>query len=357
MVMARNENQEQSSDQRGMAAIMVTVILMIVISIIVLGFAQVVRREQQNALDNQLSTQAYYAAESGVNLAQEKIKTKLNTGGALIDKTTCGASPSGPTGYNISSADLVVGQEAEITCLLVSRKLSTLEYQKVDMHSVPMYVKSEAGNINRLYISWQASSGSTTTAGCSSGATTSFSDSWSCPQPLLRLDLVEPGAATNPTAAGNNQYTAFLYPTTSGNNAITAGGASAINSSKDNVIAAKCETTTGVDHPRICTATITGLAAQAYAARVMSVYGESDVTVFASDVGGTRRALVEGQVLIDATAKASDVLKRIQARMSLTTGVPDFAITAGGGGICKRYQTIGGNTTVASGSPAFCSIP
>jgi len=39
------------SKQRGMVAIMITMILMIVISLIVLGFAQISRRNQRQSLD------------------------------------------------------------------------------------------------------------------------------------------------------------------------------------------------------------------------------------------------------------------------------------------------------------------
>ena len=336
MDMKRGINKQQ-----GMAAIMVTMILAVVISIIVIGFAQVVRREQRNSLDNQLSTQAYYAAESGVNLAQSVLKADPT----LTDKPDCAATGPFADKYDI-------GENAEITCLLISSKLSSLEYQKVDMHSVPMYVKADAGTVDRLYISWQASSGSSSVAGCPA-APGSFGSSWSCAQPLLRLDLVPDNGASDPASVANSQYTAFLYPTTSGGGLVSYAA-----NSKNTVVAAKCTASTGALNPRICTMTIQGLGQQAYAARVMSIYGDSDVTVFATDPSNVRRTLVEGQVLIDVTAKASDVLKRVQARTSLTAPIPDFGITAAGGGVCKRYQKVGDTISIddAVAYPA-CAIP
>ena len=334
-----------TNKQQGMAAIMVTMILAIVISIIVIGFAQVVRREQRNSLDNQLSTQAYYAAESGVNLAQSALKTN-----PALTKSDC---PDTTTPE--FSGKYGIGENAEITCLLISSKLSSLEYQKVDMHSVPMYIKAETGTVDKLYISWQASSGSTSVAGCSAGVG-SFGSSWPCAQPLLRLDLVPVVGPSTPAGVDAAQYTAFLYPTTGG------GGLATYNAnSKNNVVAAKCQTATGTLNPRVCTLAINGLGQQAYAARIMSIYGDSDLTVFATDPSNIRRTLVEGQVLIDVTAKASDVLKRVQARTSLTAPVPDFGITAAGGGVCKRYQKIGDNISIeplSDGStPPACTIP
>ena len=56
--------------ESGIVSLMMTLVIMLVISLIVIGIAQLSRREQRQALDNQLSTQAFYAAESGVNDAQ-----------------------------------------------------------------------------------------------------------------------------------------------------------------------------------------------------------------------------------------------------------------------------------------------
>ena len=65
-----------------MVAILVTMNLMIVISLIVLGFAQISRRNQRQSLDRQLSTQAFYAAETAVNDAADLIKTAVQAGTA-----------------------------------------------------------------------------------------------------------------------------------------------------------------------------------------------------------------------------------------------------------------------------------
>ena len=61
---------------------------MIVMSLIVLGFAQISRRNQRESLDRQLSTQAFYAAESGVNDARELITTAAQNNQAIPAKKT-----------------------------------------------------------------------------------------------------------------------------------------------------------------------------------------------------------------------------------------------------------------------------
>lgn len=337
MGMKENQKLQRASDQRGMAAIMITVILMIVISIIVLGFAQVVQREQRNSLDNQLSTQAYYAAESGVNLAQ----SRLTANPALPEKTTCAANAT------FTAADYLIGEEAAVTCLLISKKLPTLEYQNVDMHSVPMLIQADAGaGISEITVSWESPT-SLSMAGCAASGEFPASpvNGGNC-QPVLRLDLLPVTVGMTAASAASTQFTSFLYPAAS-SVPITyaAGSVQGINN-------VRCDASAT---PKKCNAVITVNGANQYVARVMSVYGESNVTVTAKSSGSAVK-LINGQVLIDVTAKASDVLKRIQARMSLTTPVPDFAITSGGTGICKRYQKIGSTISVDGVHPA-CNIP
>ena len=61
--------------------------MIVIISLIVLGFAQLARRNQRQTLDSQLSTQTYYAAESGVNAALRIVRSPHTYEPG--DKTTC----------------------------------------------------------------------------------------------------------------------------------------------------------------------------------------------------------------------------------------------------------------------------
>ena len=331
-------------DQQGMTAIVITVVLMFVISIIILAFSQTIHREQRNALDNQLSTQAYYAAESGINYAQNVAK---NTPGLLTDKTNCG--PQAPfTDYN-------VGENAELTCLLVTSRLQTLEYQGITMESVPVYVKSEAGNVGTLHVSWQSAT-DTSTAGCGGSVpSNAFPANWSCRQSVLRLDVVpvDPAGSVTADDVKNRQYTIFLYPTTS--SSIPTSAYQSGPGAKGLIAAASCRPATGPGtlRPKVCNAQISGINNQAAAVRLMSVYGPADVTLFATNGSLPLKTLVEGQLLIDSTARAADVLKRVQARVPLAgSQVPDFALLSGGAGVCKRYLISAGVASIDGSFPA-----
>src|SRR5687768_8797387 len=115
MKIYRIRGRSGKHTQQGMAAIFVTMIMMIVISLIVLGFAQVSRREARDSLDRQLSTQAYFAAETGVNDAVEVIKS--SGAGSIPEKTSC--EYSGPE-YDASKAVIDSTNNVSYTCLLVT---------------------------------------------------------------------------------------------------------------------------------------------------------------------------------------------------------------------------------------------
>src|ERR1044072_6757095 len=126
-------------DQNGMAAIIVTMVTMVVISLIVLGFATISRREQSETLDQQLSTQAFYAAETGVEDAKNVITAAIRAGKAIPSKTDCdtntvsGYTPSYPIGAGtvLNSANGVSS-----SCLLVDPVPDSLEFDGIGTDNV-----------------------------------------------------------------------------------------------------------------------------------------------------------------------------------------------------------------------------
>jgi Tfp pilus assembly protein PilX len=135
--------------QAGMVSIIVTVILMFVISITVLGFAQVIRRSQREALDNQLSTQAFYAAESGINDARTILAA--NPGSSV---TSC-AKPSPPNPFSTLDYTVDAAHGVSYSCLLVEPSPSQLKYDldpsaqskiiPIDTHELSSYERSAKG--------------------------------------------------------------------------------------------------------------------------------------------------------------------------------------------------------------------
>lgn len=346
-------------NEQGLAALVVTAMLMTVVSLIVLGFAQVTRREQTQTLENQLATQAFYAAESGVNLAQSRLG--LVTG----SKTTCGPDA------NFSNADYNISADGSvrITCLLLNKNVKTLEFQNVGSSPRVSLIKSLSGApFTNIYVAWHTQNAGAIT-GCPAPDATagrlpvgSGADLWNCNQPLLRVDLV-PLADTNnlvPATLALNQLSTFLYPVNGGTKPSVFNYSDSSGASIGRISPVSCTTDTST-HPRYCVARIVVNVAPsaAYAVRLVGLYGEAGVSIYGSTASETNATLTDGQVEIDSTARAVDVLKRVQTRVGLlsTNGEgADGPLTTTGLGICKQYFVTPTGVDIPGGTDAFCGI-
>lgn len=344
------------SQQQGMVAIVTTMILMIVISIIVLGFSQVVRRNQRQVLDSQLSSQAFYAAESGINIARAKLAADPS-----FRSDSCGTAV--PLGGD---------NNVEVTCLLV-QGVETLRFDKLSTTSKVSLIQPEGGaNVGSLYINWESANGSAVTTGCTTGTSPTptnqvLPSSWPCSQPMLRVDLVPleaDGVTMTRTALSDSQFTAFLYPKRNNNPnnppAVMSEVAwgTAVNTSKGAIVPVICSNSLGNDPNKKskCSLRIHSLPVKnRFAIRLMSIYGEANLNIHASG-----NPILEGaQMVVDSTGRAADVLKRVQARIPINgvpgQQVPSFAIDTAGP-LCKQYQLMAGDTIYGSPPSPGCTL-
>lgn len=327
-------------DESGMVSLIVTMVLMIVVTLIVIGFSQIARREQRQALDRQLSTQAYYAAESGINDAMGAIKN-----GYTADKNDCVAvSP-----FTDVKADL--GNGVSYSCLLIDQSPNTLEYTDIDTaKSTYARFSSTTANIETLEIWWQGTNDSTTFA----TSYPNFPPAGSWPAggtPVLRA-TVTAVTSYNRNALDGNTYTAFLYPNTGASSTLAAGGPATSGA----IGQGGCSSG---NTPKYCHVSISlSAAAPEVFLQLKSIYGSSKVTIIARDSSSSQLELKGAQTLVDATGKATDVLRRIQVRVPSTSSYdyPPSAVYSVQG-VCKRLNVIPGvgGTSVASGSPAICN--
>src|SRR5581483_12189470 len=118
MISMRGNNKWQTS-QSGMASFLIVMIMMVVITLIILGFSQVTRRNEREALDRELSSQAFYAAESGVNVTTSKIAAYVKTNGytTLPDKTTCPNAYDPTAVGGVGAAIPNLGSGVRYTCV------------------------------------------------------------------------------------------------------------------------------------------------------------------------------------------------------------------------------------------------
>lgn len=337
--------------QEGMIAIMTTMVLMVVISLIVLGFAQIARRNQRESLDRQLSTQAFYAAETGVNDARRQIQTAVAAGTLTIpEKTGCTDTAGGFYTFNpiIDSA-----RNVKYSCLLVDPSPTSLAYGDIGVKSTIIPIASKSGGaLNALRFEWKAKDSETPgwpMSGCPAASNNVFSPtgSWTCGYGVLRFDLV-PTNGNSLTIAGlqSSAMTTFVVPQTAGSPLPSCSGWPCVSyaggaANTNNRVGVNCNATS-------CRLQINGLVRNSYHVRISSLYRDVSLNVCAVNAAGVCSEITGAQVVIDATGKAQDVLRRIQVRVPLridsTNQLSDYAIQSADS-ICKRYAILNGLLT------------
>ena len=335
-------NAYNRTRQGGMVSIMVTMIMMLVISLIVLGFAQVSRREQRQSLDRTLSTEAFYAAESGVNDVVHVIQYQLskNVAPDLLQKTTC--DNSGPY-YGSLNSTVDSADNASYTCALVTMSSPTIDLDlTTDGTATGVPLKPTNGLIRTLQIKVTLAK-SMTMSGCPGALPSLISgefpkaDSWSCQYGALRVDLVPTDTLDQATLmTASSQKAFYFYPVTGAGATPTFTSGSAAG----NVYGMHCVLAS-------CTANINliGAGSTNYGMRVMTLYKDMSLEITGS--GGAGATNFSGaQATIDVTGKAQDELRRIRVRISLESSNGAGGAIVSGSAICKRFGIAPGNFVI-----------
>lgn len=340
--------------QKGMVAIIVTLLIMFLLSIIVLAFAQLVRREQRQAVDRQLSTQAFYAAESGINAANKALAL-----GYRQDVTDCSTLPVLNTTLSAPGSDAPIATTSrelgsdstfKVTCILIDQNPEKLVYDSLSQYSGKVIQIQRVGGVGlpaTLNIYWNdTGSPSPTFSGCPASDVFPTGLS-SCNAPALRIDLIEAGSS--------NAFTFFALPINSG--AGTPTSVSFDPSNNGRVVRANCNSAMA---ERYCGVTVDlgpSIAAdRSYALRILPTYKPATLTITGSTVAvGGALSFRGAQATIDVTAKGNDVLRRLQAHVPVedANGHPDAAIFTTQD-VCKQLQV--GPVGVAS-SFGGCPFP
>jgi len=351
----RRQNLNIQKNQTGLVSIIVTMIIMVILSLIVIGFARITRREQRQALDRQLSTQAYYAAETGINDTIKAIKDKI------VDPTVeytkkCDAVINLP-GFPSNKLD---GTNTSYTCLFVDPSPLSLEYNNIDTNSsriVPITAK-DGGTVDTISIGWQAKDGKTDLTNCANPNPTNLppnapAPGWQCDIGIMRVDLIPSASGLTRDNMVNNSMTVYLYP--SSNSAASVGIPYEKGfGTQGRIAGVKCAAGTG---PRFCNFEISGLGQTGYMLRIKSIYKPSSATITANRAGAALE-LKGAQAIIDSTGKANDVLRRILVRVPLANfnaPYPEFAVQAVDT-LCKRFAVATPAIYLPDGSDPKCDI-
>ncbi|MFI5270699.1 MAG: hypothetical protein ACHQT9_01465 [Candidatus Saccharimonadales bacterium] len=116
----KNIMRNNDKNEKGFASLIISMILIVILALVTLGFAENARKNEQAALDKSLANQAYYAAESGVNELQAQLPKMVSTVPA-IKNNTCLSSPwVQKTNSGTNSGAIDPTNNVTITCASVN---------------------------------------------------------------------------------------------------------------------------------------------------------------------------------------------------------------------------------------------
>ncbi len=324
--------KQLKKNEFGLVSIMVASVLMVVMSLITLGFARIAQREQRQAIDEQLSTQAFYAAESGINVAVKGV-TKSTPA-----RNTCGF-PSGEYNNGVVSAE----KDVYFTCVLINPNPDSLYFGNDSISSTSKLVSfTTSAKPDSFVFEWTDNDHDGALNSCAVDSNLKVNEWGNNTVGALKLDIYPVPAVLSRDALANGQFSTILFPCASG----APGAVSSVvfanfkgDSNLGKHVGVQCVKT--VDHD--CLLTINGLGAeQKYYVKMSSIYSNLNVQITALDALGNKLLFSEGQVVVDVTGRASDVYKRLQARVPVYEEYvyPDFQFNSD---LCKQY-TIGASS-------------
>lgn len=352
------QKMKMRTDERGVVAVIVTIIIMVILSLIALAMSQDARREQRQSIDRQLSDQAFYNAETGINDTAAYLYA--NPSAPLDNKSTgCNpidTSPSAPS----RDIDGATGSN-KYTCVQYNKAPETLWYDGLSISTpkvIPIQTVNNAGaetNISSLTISWDDA----VNPGGPIAGTCNFSSGGpelptNCDYGGVRVDIVIPDSSRS--LINQRSFTSFLLPNASSGSSISLTGA--VDPDNKGIISAtNC---TAVAGQRRCNKTVNDINRNNFFLTIRALYRPVNLSISGEDINGTTLRFKNAQTMIDATGRANDVLRRVQVRIPAVSqyDYPGYALQTKES-ICKIIevtQDINGTRSANSTDTARCPI-
>lgn len=321
MSSIRGRRLDTSAAEQGIVAIFSVMIIMGILTLLIIGYSNITRQAQQRTLNEQLNTQAFYAAESGINEARRALLANI-ANPSVVNKTDC---QGGSYDYQM---DPILG--IEYTCLLIDVEPPSAVFDGLNVagEGEPIVTRLESADgsviasINVNWDSWDPNDSAinrTFTAGSPTFPTETI---WASSIGALRVDLVPVSAALDRAATVNSSYTFFLYPSSNGaipaNNSV--GVVAGVNNQAGTLI-----TNCSSPAPYRCRGRINIIGGStAYYMRIQAYYNAVSTEFVAYNSVGSVSELRNGQALIDATGKAADVYRRVQVHVPIRADASYF---------------------------------
>lgn len=351
----------RNKDQKGLTSIVIVFILVLLLTLLSIGFTKVVNRSQQSSVANQQATAANYAAQSGINDTVAYLKAQQKDGNAPASATKCDdyLKTGGPLA---DKSKLSADGSTAYTCVLVDPTPTSLFFSNMPPYKSQIVKINTSKPLASLLFSWQASNRNHNAFVPQAQGQKLFDETvWANARyaPLLRLTLYPMPSVANGdlNSVQANAKTFFLYPQSDGgNNSIawnSPNGIQPVNCSSKNL--GSFVGSADLDCNLLITGLPSGASANYFYARFGSYYDSAQVKIQGNDTNGEPSKFTGGQTIIDVTAKSGTASKRLQARVDLGVGntfnidpnsglAPEFAAQSINA-LCKRLVIVSGNVT------------
>jgi hypothetical protein len=386
------EAQVESNEQ-GMVSLMTVTLIAIILTIITTGFLRIIARSQRLAIDKQLSAQAYYAAETGIEDAKKAIK--VHKSGVVVPKIqnilngqpdTCAPAtwPGGPTAANGE-----IGENTRYTCQLIDPTPTELEYDigvnESKLAIIRMPTVPASANFTTIRVTWREYTGQgllSPLPNTSNIKDLPAASDWPLNTlAMMRLEFmtIKPTNSTqSPDCSGvclsrdqfyRNDRIHFVQPRDVGTSVLNLKMCREIESPaidscsldtqyNDGVEGATCSANECTVQMNLTTpngTTIGGFSDYPIGAsnismlRIRPLYNKAHVKVEVINNNGVKQKIANSQTVIDVTARADQVYKRVRVRVPPANNpFPDYAVNVAED-LCKLFKVTPG--AVASECP------
>lgn len=323
-------------DQSGMVSILVTMFLIIIMSLIVLAMSKNANREQRQSLDRQLSDQAFYNAMTGINDWDKYIIDNNIVG----QKTNCDVPP-------LPAPQKQIDSNNSVSCVMYNTTPSNLEYDLQQGDGVTVTL-TPASPINEIRFTVTGRGVGDALCGFNSLTQMPRDVSATCNVGALEANLVNTTSLARDNLR-NNSFIGYFLPTgtaTSGAISIASG-----TGTSNQGVTQYMSCSGSVCVMRV---TLSALSTNPYLLHMKLLYKAGKVTV-AGYNGATVVPFSNAQLMIDATGKARDILRRVQVRKPLNSQyVTTNSSVRTVEDLCKTLEVV--KYTPAVGSPSISDV-
>lgn len=360
-----NTKMTHRSSQDGAVSLFVVVFAALLMTVVTVGFVQLMVKDQQQATASDLSQSAYDSAQAGVEDAKrlllavqacgasdelkcQQYRTAIASGAcSTLSDANLVSEINGETLIEQHSGDATLDQA--YTCVKINP--NTEDYRRPLLRDKSLVVPLRSvGEFNRVEISWftsvDAGSNAVTLDGAGEVLLPPLGDKWASAKPsLLRTQLIQTGESfqLSDFEDNANASTVFLYPSSVG----ATEGDFTLNARRSPTAAptpVKCQPNFAASN-YACTMTLTlpapkngSLVNRGAYLRLSSLYNDTQLQIRLLSPAGDYVDFNAVQPEVDATGRANDLFRRVKVRVELTGSIPypEAALDLAGN-LCKDF--------------------